>query len=91
LYCDDETPLPQVTFSKSRNKKIRNVGNKWEDFQIVNFQQNSQPLYVPVDPNDQQILVPARGYHSDIQEYNQFLECAQQAFKIKRTGLLGKN
>ncbi|MEP7320746.1 MAG: cytochrome c biogenesis protein CcdA [Saprospiraceae bacterium] len=91
LYCDDETPLPQMTFSKSRNKKIRNIGNKWEDFQIVNFQQNSQPLYVPVDPNDQQILVPARGYHSDIKEYDQFLECAHQAFKTKRIGLLGNN
>jgi thiol:disulfide interchange protein DsbD len=89
LYCDDETPLPQMTFSKSRNKKIRNIGNKWEDFQIVNFQQNSQPLYVPVDPNDQQILVPARGYHSDIQGYDQFLSCASQTFKSKQSGSTG--
>lgn len=91
LYCDDETPLTEVTYSKSRNKKIRNIGNKWEDFQIVNFQQNSQPLYVPVDPNDQQILIPARGYHSDVNAYDQFLQCAQQAFKAKKTGLLGQN
>jgi len=91
LYCDDETPLDQMIYSKSRNKKIRNVGNKWEDFQIVNFQQNSQPLYVPVDPNDQQILIPARGYHSSIKGYQQFLDCAHQVFKTKQIGLLGVN
>lgn len=91
LYCDDETPLDQIIYSKSRNKKIRNIGNKWEDFQIVNFQQNSQPLYVPVDPNDQQVLIPARGYHSSIKGYQQFLDCATQVFKTKQIGLLGSN
>ncbi len=91
LYCDDETPLDQLTYSKSRNKKLRNIGNKWEDFQIVNFQQNSQPLYVPVDPTDEQILIPARGYHSSIEGYQQFLDCADQAFKSKQSGLLGNN
>ncbi|MDZ4710218.1 MAG: cytochrome c biogenesis protein CcdA [Saprospiraceae bacterium] len=89
LYCDDETPLDQMIYSKTRNKKIRNIGNKWEDFQIVNFQQNSQPLYVPIDPNDQQILIPARGYHSSIKGYQQFLDCAHQVFKTKQVGLLG--
>ncbi len=89
LYCDDETPLDQVTYSASRTKKLRNIGNKWEDFQIVNFQQNSQPLYVPIDPNDQQVLIPARGYHSSIEGYQQFLECAETTFKTKYTDLLG--
>lgn len=91
LYCDDETPLDQLTYSISTSKKLRNIGNKWEDFQIVNFQQNSQPLYVPIDPFDQEILVPARGYHSSITEYQQFLNCAQQTFKSKATGSLGQN
>jgi thiol:disulfide interchange protein len=91
LYCDDETPLDQMIYSKTRDKKIRNIGNKWEDFQIVNFQQNSQPLYVPVDPNDEQVLIPARGYHSSIKGYQQFLDCATQVFKTKQVGLLGSN
>lgn len=89
LYCDDETPLDELIYSKSRDKKIRNIGNKWEDFQIVNFQQNSQPLYVPVDPNDQQVLIPARGYRSSVKGYQQFLDCAFEAFKSKQAGLLG--
>ncbi len=89
LYCDDDTPLNQMLYSTSRDKKIRNIGNKWEDFQIVNFQQNSQPLYVPVDPNTEEILVPARGYHSSIVDYKKFLQCAQEAFKIKQRSSLG--
>ncbi|MEP7266680.1 MAG: cytochrome c biogenesis protein CcdA [Saprospiraceae bacterium] len=89
LYCDDETPLSPTLYSKSRDKKLRNIGNKWEDFQIINFQQNSQPLYVPVDPIDQETLVPARGYHSSIKGYQQFLDCAQQAYKLKASGQLG--
>lgn len=89
LYCDDETPIVPAIYSESRGKKLRNIGNKWEDFQILNFQQNSQPLYVPVDPIDQQTLIPARGYHSSITGYQSFLDCAQQAYKAKKSSSLG--
>lgn len=89
LYCDDETPLKPFQYSKSRGKKLRNIGNKWEDFQILNFQQNSQPLYVPIDPIDQTVLVPARGYRASIKGYQQFLDCAQDAYKNKKSNTLG--
>ena len=40
LYVDDRSPLEQELYSAVRKTPIRNVGNKWADFQIVNFNQN---------------------------------------------------
>lgn len=80
LYVDDRSPLDEILLSKVRNEKLRNVGNKWADFQIVNFQQNSQPLYVLMSP-DEQVLTPPRGYQEGINEYVDFLECGLFAFQ----------
>lgn len=81
LYVDDRKPLESMLLSKNRpTEKLRNVGNKWADFQIVNFQQNSQPLYLLVSP-DEQVLTPARGYKEGIKEYADFLDCGLFTFK----------
>jgi thiol:disulfide interchange protein len=80
LYVDDRSPLDEILVSKARSEKLRNVGNKWADFQIVNFQQNSQPLYVLMSP-DEQVLTPPRGYQEGISEYVDFLECGLFAFQ----------
>jgi thiol:disulfide interchange protein DsbD len=80
LYVDDRKPLDDVLISKSTNEKLRNVGNKWADFQIVNFQQNSQPLYVIISP-DEQVLATPRGYQEGVQDYADFLDCGLNTFK----------
>jgi thiol:disulfide interchange protein len=80
LYVDDRKPLDDVLISKDRNEKIRNVGNKWADFQIVNFEQNSQPLYVIMSP-DEKVLTNPRGYQEGVQSYADFLDCGLNTFK----------
>lgn len=80
LYVDDRKKLEATLLSKSRDVKLRNIGNKWADFQIVNFKQNSQPLYVPIDPN-QKVLTPPRGYEEGVDNYKQFLDCSMDIFK----------
>lgn len=52
LYVDDRAPLDSQLVSSVTKSPIRNVGNKWADFQIVNFNQNSQPLYVMMSPDE---------------------------------------
>lgn len=79
LYVDDREPLEQMLYSETRNEKLRNVGNKWADFQIVNFKQNSQPLYVLLTP-DQQVIAKPRGYKEGVDDYAQFLECGLVTF-----------
>lgn len=78
LYVDDDKKLDELLISKSRNKKMRNIGNMWADFQIVNFKQNSQPLYVMVN-SDEEVLSAPRGYKEGTQDYIDFLKCGLKA------------
>ena len=71
----------EMLLSKHRpGEKLRNVGNKWADFQIVNFVQNTQPLYVLVSPNEE-VLAPARGFEEGVKKYADFLDCGLFTFK----------
>jgi thiol:disulfide interchange protein len=75
LYVDEDKKLSNVYISKHSNKKLRNVGNKWADFQIVNFQQNSQPLYV-MSTNNQEVISKPRPFVEGIDGYLNFLNCS---------------
>ncbi|MGB4840669.1 MAG: cytochrome c biogenesis protein CcdA [Saprospiraceae bacterium] len=75
LYVDDDKKLSSIYISEHSGKKIRNVGNKWADFQIVNFQQNSQPLYV-MATNDQKVISKPRPFAEGIDGYLYFLKCS---------------
>ncbi len=74
LYVDEDKKLSPVYISANSGKKLRNIGNKWADFQIVNFEQNSQPLYV-IATSDQQVISRPRGFVEGIEGYLQYLEC----------------
>lgn len=80
LYVDDRKKLKETLLSASRDVKLRNVGNKWADFQIVNFEQNSQPLYVPIT-SDQKVITLPRGYEPGIDNYKEFLDCSLTIFE----------
>ena len=83
LYVDDDKKLEEVGVSlRDSTSKIRNVGNKWADFQIVNFKQNSQPLYVMMT-TDEEVIAKPRGYRQNegIQEYNDYMECGLETFE----------
>ncbi len=87
LYVDDREKLPEAVISKHTQKKLRNIGQKWADFQIVNFEQNSQPLYVMMNPNEE-VLAKPRGYQEGVDEYAEFLECGLKTFDGQRpTGM----
>ena len=81
LYVDEDKKLDKVYVSKERNKKIRNVGNMWADFEILNFDQNSQPLYVMMTP-DEKVLAKPRGFIPDegIKEYTAYMNCGMETY-----------
>ena len=83
LYVDDRKKLTEPFVSLADGKKKRTVGNQWADFQVVNFQQNSQPLYIMVSPEEQVITHP-RGYKDGIEDYNNYLECGLKKFATLR-------
>ncbi|MFN8276625.1 MAG: protein-disulfide reductase DsbD family protein [Chitinophagales bacterium] len=76
LYVDDKKELPDSLqyISPVTGKKIKTVGNKWSDFEISCFRNNSQPYYALVSP-DEKLLNDPRGYTPNPDEYQQFLEC----------------
>lgn len=92
LYVDDRKALEEPLISKNQEgKKLRTVGNKWADFQIINFGSNSQPLYVLMTP-DETILSKPRAYHAGWKDYKEFLECGLRTFEeYESRTLIGSN
>ncbi len=85
LYGDDDNPTGEQykgVRSKYTNERIRNVGKLWADFQMANFENNAQPLYVMVTP-DQEVITNPRPYQDGIKEYLTFLECGLGSFSDK--------
>ncbi len=80
LYVDDREKLDEILISQKRQKKLRTIGNRWADFQIVNFDQISQPLYVMVTPREEVVTMP-REYKEGIEDYFDYLNCGLQTFK----------
>lgn len=88
LYVDDRTELGEDemcigTYGEDIKQNVRNVGLKWSFFEIINFEQNSQPLYVLIDPRDREILMDPIGYTPDAKEYEQLLLEGIEKYKSK--------
>ncbi len=80
LYCDDKKELPEQLVSIPRQVEMKNIGNKWADFQIVNYNKNAQPLYIMMTP-DEEILGHPRGYYESVKDYKEFMDCGMAAFE----------
>lgn len=88
LYVDDKVELPENekgVFEYDANgtikkKNIKTIGNKWATFQTHVFNNNSQPYYVMLSP-DGELLANPVGYMSNVDEYNEYLDCGIATFK----------
>jgi len=82
LYVDDKRPLPEgeEIESKISGKKLRYIGQKWSEFQILKYKANAQPFYVLMDHNEENLIEPV-GYTPDIEEYYAWLQKGVGAFK----------
>ena len=77
LYCDRKIELPNEKqyVSKITGKQVITIGNKWTDLQISRYKSNSQPLYVIIDNegNDLEGVTPM-AFNTNIEEYKKWLE-----------------
>ncbi|WP_343305307.1 thioredoxin family protein [Chitinophaga niabensis] len=85
LYVDDKKRLPEDeqfmhTFPDGRKKPIKTIGNKYATMQTLNFNNNSQPLYVLISPEEKLLTYPV-AYTPNIQEYANWLRSGLDAFK----------
>lgn len=67
LVCDRKIELPkeQQYISETTGKEIVTIGNKWTDFQISRYKSNSQPLYVILDNNGNDLIEPIANTSKD--------------------------
>ena len=82
LYCDRKIDLPKDKqyVSKTTGKEVVTIGNKWTDFQITRYKSNSQPLYVILDTEGNDLSKPI-AFTFDKQEYKKWLEDGIAAYK----------
>lgn len=85
LYVDNRQALPESEqyISEVTGRRVRNIGNKWSDFQITHYQINSQPFYVLLN-HDEQPLAPTRGFNTDVEAFATWLKGGLDAFKNRR-------
>jgi len=82
LYVDDRTKLPEDEWvTSSYDGKIKKtIGKKNADFQITKYNINSQPYYVLVD-SDGENLVEPKGHDLSIENFINFLDKGKESYK----------
>jgi thiol:disulfide interchange protein DsbD len=85
LFADDKRDLPkdQQFVSKSTGAEIETIGDKWTDFMITKYKTNTQPLYVLVDldGNNLNSVTPTTSYNPDVKLYENWLRQGIANFK----------
>jgi len=81
LYIDDRTEIPKEKqyVSEFSGKRIRNIGNKWSDFQAQRYGVNSQPYYVLLNHAEKQLAKPY-SFNTNVDQFIQFLDSGVEAF-----------
>lgn len=76
LYVDEQIDFPEGEAPDSKlrpGKKLRNKGQMWSEFQTVTYKTNTQPYYVLMDHNEENLIEPV-AYTPDIEEYDAWLK-----------------
>jgi thiol:disulfide interchange protein DsbD len=78
LFADDKRPLPshEQYVSKITGASIETIGDKWTEFMITKYNTNTQPLYVMVDKegNNLNSETPTTSYDPDVKLYENWLK-----------------
>lgn len=83
LYVDDKRQLADGEEIDSKlypGKKLKYIGQKWSEFQIIKFGANAQPFYVLMDHNEANLNEPV-AYTPDVGEYHNWLKNGIANFK----------
>ena len=76
LYVDDKRKLKadEVIDSQLKpGKQLKYIGQKWSEFQTIKYKTNSQPFYVLMNHNEENLIDPV-AYTPNIDEYYAWLK-----------------
>ncbi|ARV15347.1 protein-disulfide reductase DsbD family protein [Polaribacter sp. SA4-12] len=83
LYVDDKRKLKEKDIVDSKlkpGKKLKYIGQKWSEMQTINYKTNTQPFYVLIDHNEDNLISPV-AYTPDVDTYYNWLEKGISNFK----------
>lgn len=83
LYVDDKRKLEDDEIVESNlkpGKKLKYIGQKWSELQTIKYKTNSQPFYVLMGHDEENLIDPV-GYTPDVEEYYTWLQKGVGAFK----------
>jgi thiol:disulfide interchange protein DsbD len=82
FYVDENIDLPKSEqfISKSTGSEIVTVGDKWTDFMITKYKTNTQPLYVLINLDEQNLNKPI-SYTPNINDYLAWLKDGVSKFR----------
>lgn len=75
LYVDDKRPLEDHEIVESQlrpGRKLKYIGQKWSELQTLRYKANSQPFYVLMDHDEENLIKPV-GYTPDVEDYHKWL------------------
>ncbi len=83
LYVDDKTELPENEWIKTPEGKFKKtIGDKYSYIQETRFKANSQPHYIILDTDGNQLGLP-RFFDLDKDKFVEFLDNGLESFKKK--------
>ncbi|AUC20701.1 thiol:disulfide interchange protein [Polaribacter sejongensis] len=83
LYVDDKRKLEddEVVESKLRpGKKLKYIGQKWSEMQTIKYKTNTQPFYVLMNHDEEDLNAPV-GYTPNSDEYYNWMKEGIKKFK----------
>jgi len=82
LYVDDKRKLEADEVVESQlkpGKKLKYIGQKWSELQTIKYKTNSQPFYVLMDYNEENLVTPV-AYTPDVETYYTWLKTGTEKF-----------
>lgn len=76
LYVDDKRPLKASDVVESKlkpGKQLKYIGQKWSELQTLKYKANSQPFYVLMDHNEENLIDPV-SYTPNAADYLHWLK-----------------
>ena len=83
LYVDDKRKLEENEIVESvlkPGKQLKYIGQKWSELQTINYKTNTQPYYVLMNHDEENLIEPV-GYTPDVDEYLNWLKTGISNFK----------
>lgn len=83
LYVDDKRKLEDHEIVESQlrpGKQLKYIGQKWSEFQTIRYKTNTQPFYVLIGHDEENLNDPV-GYTPNALEYSEWLREGVSAFE----------